>query len=258
MRRGCLRKNEADKSSLLQAAADISSLQICWLSYVRDDKQQEIAVQNKYRLKQYKQYIHSLSTRERWQVDFYTFNCCAPYLLSLCFWQINHYQIFKLTNIILASNFLHRSSCNPPHGEQSGPWDPWLGFKVTSEMQRFHTHSHPDLLHDPSAPPLSVIPTVFTVRLRGTGVNGCIYMVMTPVSLAVQSALTYVFVGSGTVCFEIRGSVYQRRPRNFRSRERRVQRKPATELISIQTSKSTWAIQLCRLKPNIYPVVTYV
>lgn len=118
--------------------------------------------------------------------------------------------------------------------------------KVTSEMlvlystmQRFHTHSYPDLLHDPSEPPLSVIPTPFTAGLRGTGVNGCIYMVMTLVSLAVQSALTYVFVGFGTVCFEIRGSIYQRRLRNFRARERRVQRKPATELISIQTSKST-------------------
>lgn len=265
MRRSCLPKNEADKLSPLQAAADISSLQICWLSYVADDKQQEIAVQNKYRLKQCQNSTQRVLTS--WL--FHSKMFCAIFIvittqkrnqkfLVICFWQINHYQISKLTNIILASNFLCRSSCNPLHGEQCSPWDPWLGSKVTSVMQRFHTHSHPDLLHDPSVPPLSVIPTVFTVRLRGTGVNGCIYMVMTPVSLAVQSALTYVFVGSGTVCFEIRGSVYQRRPRNFGSRERRVQRKPATELISIQTSKSTWAIQLCRLKPNIYPVVTYV
>lgn len=106
-------------------------------------------------------------------------------------------------------------------------------------MQRFQAHSYPDLLLDLSEPLLSVIPTVFTVRLRASGVNGCIYMVMTLVSLAVQSALTYVFVCSGTVCFEIRGSVYQRRLRNFRSRERHVQRKPATKLISIPTSKST-------------------
>lgn len=102
-------------------------------------------------------------------------------------------------------------------------------------MQKFH--SHPDLLHHLCSP--LVIPTVFTVRLRGIGVNECIYTVMTLLSLAVQSALTCVFVCSGTVCFEIRGSVYQRRLRNFESRERRVQRKPATELISILTSKST-------------------
>lgn len=49
-------------------------------------------------------------------------------------------------------------------------------------------------------------------------------MVMTPVSL-VQSAWTYVFVCCGTVCLETRGSVYQRRLRNFRSREHHVQRK---------------------------------
>lgn len=112
----------------------------------------------------------------------------------------------------------------------------WLQSEIKytySKMQRFHT------LHDLSEPLLSVIPTLFTVRLRGIGVNGCIYMVMTLMSLAVQSALTYVFVGSGTVCFEIHGSVYQRRLRNFRSRERRVQRKPATELILMLTSKST-------------------
>lgn len=64
-------------------------------------------------------------------------------------------------------------------------------------------------------------------------------MVMTLVSLAVQSARTYVFVCSDTVCFEIRGSVYQRGPRNFRSRERHVQREPTTEVILILTSKRT-------------------
>lgn len=135
----------------------------------------------------------------------------------------------------------------------SGPWDQWLGYR-----DKLQTHLYPSRIHDLSEPPLSVIPTVFTVRLRGIGVNGCIYMVMTLVSLAVQSAWTYMFVCSGTVCFEIRGSVYQRRLRNFRSREHCVQRKPMTELISILTSKSTWATQLHWLKPNIYPVVTYV
>lgn len=133
-------------------------------------------------------------------------------------------------------------------------YDPWHGHTITPEVHKFH--SYPDLLHHLSSP--LVIPAVFTVRLRGIGVNECIYVVMTLVSLAVQSALTCVFVCSGTVCFEIRGSVYQCRLRNFGSRERRVQRKPATELISILTSKSTWAIQLRRLKPNIYLVVTYV
>ncbi len=101
------------------------------------------------------------------------------------------------------------------------------------------TRSYPDLVHNLSEPLLSVIPAVFTVRLRVIGINGGIYMVMTLVSLAVQSARTYMFVCSGTVCFKIRGSVYQRRLRNFRSRERRVQRKPTTELIAILTSKST-------------------
>lgn len=66
---------------------------------------------------------------------------------------------------------------------------------------------------------------------------------MTLVSLAVQSARTCVFVGSDTVCFEIRGSVYQRGLRNFRSREHRVQREPTTEVISILTSKRTWTMR---------------
>lgn len=134
----------------------------------------------------------------------------------------------------------------------------WLRSEIRDfKTRRFQTHSHPDLVHDLSEPLLSPIPAVFTLRPSGIGVNGCIYMVMTPMSLAVQSAQTCVFVCSGTVCFEIRGSVYQRRLRNFRSRERRVQRKPMTELISRLTSKSAWAIQLHWLKPNIYPVVTY-
>lgn len=47
-----------------------------------------------------------------------------------------------------------------------------------------------DLLEIPS----SVIPTVFTLKVRGTGVNGCLYMVLTLVSLAVQSAVAYMFV----------------------------------------------------------------
>lgn len=71
------------------------------------------------------------------------------------------------------------------------------------------------LLHGLCEPLLS-IPMVFTVSLKGIGVNGCLYMVMTCVPLAVQSAPTYVFVCSGAVCFGTCGSVYQRGLRNVR------------------------------------------
>lgn len=50
----------------------------------------------------------------------------------------------------------------------------------------------------------------------------CLYAGLTWVSLPVKSAVTYMFVCSSYVCFEIRGSVYQHRLRNSRSR---VQRK---------------------------------
>lgn len=107
------------------------------------------------------------------------------------------------------------------------------------EFRCWSTRMLPDRRPNLLESPLSAILSVFTVRLRAIGVNRCIYMVMTPVLLAVQSARTRVFVCSDTVCFEIRGSVYQRGLRNFRSRERRVQREPTTEVISIPTSKRT-------------------
>lgn len=83
----------------------------------------------------------------------------------------------------------------------------------------------------------------------GTGVNRCIYTVLTWVSLPVKSDVTYMFVCSSYVCFEIRGSVYQHRLRNSRSR---VQRKLGSGAVPMRTSKRTQTVQLRRLKPNIY------
>lgn len=93
---------------------------------------------------------------------------------------------------------------------------------------------------------------VFTVRLRGTEVNGCIDMVMTLVSHAVQSARTYVCLSDPAVCFEI--CVYQRRLRNFRSRERRVQRQ-TSDCIDFDTDFKAYLSH--QLTANIYHIVTY-
>lgn len=63
-----------------------------------------------------------------------------------------------------------------------------MRYEVKSQ---YSTHTcNADLLHNLSAPPLLVMPTVFTVGLRGIGVDGGIYMVMTLVSHAVRSART--------------------------------------------------------------------
>lgn len=90
---------------------------------------------------------------------------------------------------------------------------------------------------------------------QGSGVNRCIYVVLTRVSLPVQSAVTYMFVCSSGVCFEIRGSVYQHKLRNSRSR---VQRKLVSGPDPMLTSKRTRAVQLRWLKPNIYFSETYI
>lgn len=108
----------------------------------------------------------------------------------------------------------------------------------------------PDLLANLSEALLTAIPGLFLQYVReGTGVNRCIYVVLTWLSLPVQSAMTYMFVCSSYVCFEIRGSVYQHRLRNSRSR---VQRKRGGGAIPMLTSKRPRAVQLRWLKPNIY------
>lgn len=97
-------------------------------------------------------------------------------------------------------------------------------------LSGFHAHSCTGHATQPIRASLSCDTYCVYSKTKRVESMGAFSMVMTLVSL-VQSARTYMFVCCGTVCLETRGSVYRRRLRNFRSRERHVQRKPTTKLI---------------------------